>query len=199
MKNENYRAFLSQHLFRLQLLQQIFLAAKGKPSKKVVKEKEPKTEAIQKTESETKTASSKRSKGKKEKIPEPVTVTEVAEVTEPLEVIETEEVERTTEPVEEVRPEEIEQELKELKPKEAMKVIVGPPRLTKFEKARIIGARALQLSLGAPPLLPVSEGVRDSLTMADAELKQKALPISLRRILPNGHYQDIPLKWLLED
>jgi DNA-directed RNA polymerase I, II, and III subunit RPABC2 len=34
--------------------------------------------------------------------------------------------------------------------------------------------------------------------MADSELMAKALPISLRRILPNGQYQDIPITWLLE-
>ena len=32
------------------------------------------------------------------------------------------------------------------------KIQIGPPTLTRFEKARIMGARALQLSLGAPPL-----------------------------------------------
>ena len=164
------------------------MATKGKPSKKVVKEKESKT----KVETEVKEV-----KGKKEKAPEVVSVTEVAEVTEPLEVVETEKVERVAAPVEEVRPEEIEQELRELKPKEAMKVVVGPPRLTRFEKARIIGARALQLSLGAPPLVPAAEGVSNAIMMATYELEQKALPISLRRVLPNGQYQDIPMRWLL--
>lgn len=158
----------------------IFLSAKGKSSKKVVKEKEPKTES-----------SEKESKGRKA-----VTVTEVAEVTEPLEVLETEEIEAKKAP-EEISPEEIAQELRELKPKEGKQIVVGPPRLTRFEKARIIGARALQISLGAPPLMAAQE-MRDAITLAEAELMRKALPISLRRILPNGQYQDIPIKWLLE-
>jgi hypothetical protein len=34
--------------------------------------------------------------------------------------------------------------------------------------------------------------------MAEAELMEKALPISLRRILPNGQYQDIAIRWLIE-
>lgn len=168
------------------MLQQIFLAAKSKSSKKV-KEKES---AKARVETET--------KSKKEKAAA-VIVAEVAEVTEPLEVVETEKVERVAAPVEEVRPEEIAQELRELKPKEAMKVLVGLPRLTRFERARIIGARALQLSLGAPPLVAVAEGVTDAIMMATNELEQKALPISLRRVLPNGQYQDIPLRWLLEN
>lgn len=159
------------------------MSSKGKSSKKVVKEKESKTETTAKADS---------SKGKKVA----VTVTEVAEVTEPLEVLETEEMEAPKAP-EEVSAKEIVEELRELKPKEAKKIVVGPPRLTRFERARIIGARALQLSLGAPPLVPTTGGVRDSITMAGEELVQKALPISLRRILPNGQYQDIPIEWLL--
>ncbi|MGH9923061.1 MAG: DNA-directed RNA polymerase subunit K [Nitrososphaerales archaeon] len=162
------------------------MAAKGKSSKKV-KEKES---AKARVETET--------KYKKEKA-EAVTVAEVAEVTEPLEVVETEKVERVAAAVEEVRPEEIEQELRELKPKDGKKILVGLPRLTRFERARIIGARALQLSLGAPPLVAVAEGVTNAIMMAAYELDQKALPISLRRVLPNGQYQDIPVKWLLEN
>ncbi|NIW10505.1 MAG: DNA-directed RNA polymerase subunit K, partial [Gammaproteobacteria bacterium] len=30
------------------------------------------------------------------------------------------------------------------------KIWIGPPKLTRFEKARIAGARALQISMGAP-------------------------------------------------
>jgi len=39
----------------------------------------------------------------------------------------------------------------ELESEGKSKFRIGPPTLTKFEKARIIGARALQLSQGAPP------------------------------------------------
>jgi DNA-directed RNA polymerase I, II, and III subunit RPABC2 len=158
------------------------LSAKGKASKKVVKEKEPKEVTAEKE---------RESKSKRQT----VTVTEVAEVTEPMDVIEAEEVSRAPE---EVTAEEIAEELRELKPREGKKVVVGPPRLTRFEKARIVGARALQLSLGAPSLIPPREGIKDSITMAEAELMEKALPISLRRILPNGQYQDIAIRWLIE-
>ncbi|MFQ5940886.1 MAG: DNA-directed RNA polymerase subunit K [Nitrososphaerales archaeon] len=163
------------------------MSTKGKSSKKVVKEKEPKTQTAADKEKDA-------SKGKKRS----VTVSEVAEVTEPLEVLETEDVE-VQKPPEEVSTDEITEELRELRPKGGKKIVIGPPRLTRFERARMIGARALQLSLGAPSLVPRSEGVRDSITMADAELMEKALPISLRRILPNGQYQDIPIRWLLEN
>ncbi|MCS4538054.1 MAG: DNA-directed RNA polymerase subunit K [Thaumarchaeota archaeon] len=76
-------------------------------------------------------------------------------------------------------------------------VQIGPPKLTRFERARIIGTRALQLSYGAPPFLPLKENVRDPIAIATAELESKALPISIRRSLPDGRYQDIPLKVLL--
>ncbi|RLF04845.1 MAG: DNA-directed RNA polymerase subunit K [Thermoprotei archaeon] len=74
---------------------------------------------------------------------------------------------------------------------------IGPPWLTKYEKARIIGARALQLSLGAPPLLPVEEmGLKDPIEIASLELRHKLLPMVIRRWTPGGDYQDIPLKYL---
>ncbi|MEM1509043.1 MAG: DNA-directed RNA polymerase subunit K [Thermofilaceae archaeon] len=74
---------------------------------------------------------------------------------------------------------------------------VGPPWLTKYEKARIIGARALQLSLGAPPLLAIEKlGMKDPVEIATMELKFKVLPIVIRRWTPGGLYQDVPLKFL---
>jgi len=75
---------------------------------------------------------------------------------------------------------------------------IGPPRLTRFEKARIIGTRALQISMGAPPLLELeSLPSKDPVLIAEEELKLGILPITLRRVKPGGEYQIIPLKWLL--
>jgi len=37
------------------------------------------------------------------------------------------------------------------------KISVGPPKITRFEKARIVGARALQISMGAPILVDAAE------------------------------------------
>lgn len=79
------------------------------------------------------------------------------------------------------------------------KIKIGPPKLTKYERARIIGARALQLTMGAPPLIPPEMiDTSDPLEIAEKELRLKILPITIRRRLPTGEYQDIPLKWLLE-
>jgi DNA-directed RNA polymerases I, II, and III subunit RPABC2 len=76
------------------------------------------------------------------------------------------------------------------------KIAIGLPWLTRFERARITGARALQLSLGAPPLIKPSEEAKTSILLAMEEVEQKALPMSIRRVLPNGRYQDIPIDWM---
>jgi len=73
------------------------------------------------------------------------------------------------------------------------KVVTGPPTLTRFESARIMGARALQLSLGAPPFIPIPKDAATSLDIAIKELEKRVIPITIRRILPNGDYQNIPI------
>ncbi|MDQ3562035.1 MAG: DNA-directed RNA polymerase subunit K [Thermoproteota archaeon] len=90
---------------------------------------------------------------------------------------------------------EYEYELKEIDAHDN-KVLIGPAWLTRFERARITGARSLQLSLGAPPLVKVPEHAASSIAVAVEEIEQKALPISIRRILPSGTYQDISIDWL---
>ena len=73
------------------------------------------------------------------------------------------------------------------------KVLMGPPTLTRFEKARIMGARSLQLSLGAPPFIDIPVNATTSLDISMKELEVRAIPITIRRVLPNGDYQNIPL------
>ena len=72
-------------------------------------------------------------------------------------------------------------------------IITGPPTLTRFEKARIMGARALQLSLGAPLFIPIPKNAITSLEIAMDELKQKVIPIVIKRTLPNQDYQNISI------
>jgi DNA-directed RNA polymerase I, II, and III subunit RPABC2 len=72
-------------------------------------------------------------------------------------------------------------------------ILIGPPMLTRFEKARIMGARALQLSLGAPVFIEIPKNATTSLEIAMEELKQKVIPIVIKRTLPNGDYQNLPL------
>jgi DNA-directed RNA polymerases I, II, and III subunit RPABC2 len=72
---------------------------------------------------------------------------------------------------------------------------VGPPKITRFEKARIVGARALQISMGAPILVDAQENT-NPIDIAVTELDAGILPITIRRTLPDGTFQDIPLRWL---
>ena len=79
-------------------------------------------------------------------------------------------------------------------------ISIGPPTLTRFERARIIGNRALQLYYGAPPLVKLDseDRKRTPITLAERELQAKVLPIAIRRKLPDGRWQDIPVAWLIK-
>lgn len=54
-------------------------------------------------------------------------------------------------------------------------------KYTRFEKARIIGARALQISLGAPVLINVPEDVIDPIQIAMLEFEKGVIPITVKR------------------
>ena len=82
--------------------------------------------------------------------------------------------------------------------REPENITIGPPKLTLFERARVVGARALQVSMGAPVLLDLQEARMSPIDIAMLELEEGVLPISIRRSLPDGTSQNIPLKWLLQ-
>ena len=82
--------------------------------------------------------------------------------------------------------------------REPENIEIGPPKLTRFEKARVVGARALQVSMGAPVLLDIKDSALSPIDIALMELEEGVLPISIRRSLPDGTSQNIPLKWLLQ-
>ena len=53
---------------------------------------------------------------------------------------------------------------------------------TRFEKARIIGARALQISMGAPSTLTkIPKDVIDPVEIAMSEFEEDAIPITVKR------------------
>ena len=66
--------------------------------------------------------------------------------------------------------------------------------LTKYEKARVLGTRALQLSLNAPPMVEL-EGETDPLQIANKELREGKIPLIIRRFLPDGSFED----WSLDE
>jgi DNA-directed RNA polymerase subunit K len=51
--------------------------------------------------------------------------------------------------------------------------------MTRYERARVIGARALQISLGAPVLIDVDKG--EPIDLAMMELEQGVIPITVKR------------------
>lgn len=70
------------------------------------------------------------------------------------------------------------------------------PYMTKYEKARILGTRALQISMNAPVLVAL-EGETDPLVIAMKELSQKKIPFLIRRYLPDGSYEDWSVQELI--
>ncbi len=52
---------------------------------------------------------------------------------------------------------------------------------TRFEKARIVGARALQISLGAPVLIDYPEDMLDPVDVAMMEYDAGLVPITVKR------------------
>lgn len=63
------------------------------------------------------------------------------------------------------------------------------PYMTKYERARILGTRALQISMNAPVLVQL-DGETDPLEIAGKELREKRIPFTIRRYLPDGSYED---------
>lgn len=61
--------------------------------------------------------------------------------------------------------------------------------MTKYERARVLGTRALQIAMCAPVMVEL-EGETDPLQIAMKELKARKIPIVIRRYLPDGSYED---------
>ena len=82
---------------------------------------------------------------------------------------------------------------KELIPKEQRQTT---PFLTKYEKARIIGARALQTSKNSPILISNEQrgDETDPILIAEIELREKKIPFIIRRYLPDGSFEDWPVR-----
>ena len=71
-------------------------------------------------------------------------------------------------------------------------VIIDPfhktlPFLTKYETAKIIGSRAMQIASGGKPFIQLEPNVIDSYLIAMEELKQKKIPFIIKRPFPNGN------------
>ncbi len=73
---------------------------------------------------------------------------------------------------------------------------VTSPRMSKFEKAYVLGVRAQQLSMNAPPLVDI-EYETDPLKIAMKELREGRLPFILRRWLPDNSYEEWNVKEMI--
>ena len=95
------------------------------------------------------------------------------------------------------------------------KLRITTPYLTKYERARILGTRALQIrfiitplnlgyclplinSMNAPVLVPL-DGETDALQIAIKELSQRKIPLIIRRYLPDGSFEDWSVSELISD
>jgi DNA-directed RNA polymerase I, II, and III subunit RPABC2 len=69
------------------------------------------------------------------------------------------------------------------------------PYLTKFERTKIIGLRAGQISKGSVPYISVPKHITDVRDIARLELEEKRLPFIVKRPLPDGTFE----YWRLAD
>ncbi len=63
-------------------------------------------------------------------------------------------------------------------------------KLTKFECVRLVGQRAEYLAHGAPAMVDTT-GMTDALAIAEKELAAKKIPLTVRRIYPDGSIVEI--------
>lgn len=66
--------------------------------------------------------------------------------------------------------------------------------MTKYERARVLGTRALQISMNAPVMVSI-DGETDPLKIAGKELRARKIPMIIRRYLPDGAFED----WNLDE
>uniref|UniRef100_A0A7S0CAC4 RNA polymerase Rpb6 n=1 Tax=Proboscia inermis TaxID=420281 RepID=A0A7S0CAC4_9STRA len=70
--------------------------------------------------------------------------------------------------------------------------------LTKYERARVLGTRALQISMNAPVMVDL-DGETDPLMIAMKELRERKIPIIIRRYMPDGSHEDWSIDELIVD
>ena len=72
------------------------------------------------------------------------------------------------------------------------------PLMTKFERAKILSVRAQQIEAGMPVLIDPNKiplNMVDTYEIAKLEFTQKAIPLMIKRHLPNGSFE----LWRLDD
>ncbi|CAD8071212.1 unnamed protein product [Paramecium primaurelia] len=72
---------------------------------------------------------------------------------------------------------------------------ITPPFITKYELARVIGTRALQISKNSPIYVDPKDSI-DPINIAEQEFNENKIPFIIRRYLPNGNFEDWELQEL---
>ncbi|MCD6478078.1 MAG: DNA-directed RNA polymerase subunit K [Candidatus Aenigmarchaeota archaeon] len=62
--------------------------------------------------------------------------------------------------------------------------MISPEEYTRFEKTRIISARALQIAMGAPLLISAKSNEIDPIELAEREFENNLIPMTVRRKFP---------------
>lgn len=70
-------------------------------------------------------------------------------------------------------------------------------QLTRFEVARLIGARALQISLGAPFF--VKTDISNPITLSKLEFKERIIPITIKREMPDKELIVVDVKTAIQN
>jgi len=65
---------------------------------------------------------------------------------------------------------------------------ISRPKLTKYERVRILAARTKQLAMGAPPLVKNVFG-KSPIEIAEIELSFKMIPFKIKRPMPNNTFE----------
>jgi DNA-directed RNA polymerase I, II, and III subunit RPABC2 len=77
-----------------------------------------------------------------------------------------------------------------------LRPVATTPYLTKYERARLVGTRALQISMGAPVSIDPGTAT-DPVVIAEQELLANQTPLIIRRYLPNGDFEDVDVRALI--
>jgi len=72
---------------------------------------------------------------------------------------------------------------------------ISDPKLTKYERTKIIGIRAQQIAQGAKPRVKVPSYITDTIEIAELELTNRKIPFLIKRDLPSGKTE----YWKIED
>ena len=64
-------------------------------------------------------------------------------------------------------------------------------KLTRFEITRLISARSLQISLGAPALVKIDKPIYSPMDISKKEFDEKLIPLAVVRQMPNGEIQRV--------